>query len=84
MGNNSWGFRVFWFFFNDAIFHHFAIKIFKFWICNGYNPSPAGAVQNTIEFLTISTTGNTIDFGDIQDRQGGGSGGNSNGHGGLG
>ena len=33
-------------------------------ICNGYNPSPAGAVQNTIEFLTISTTGNTIDFGD--------------------
>ena len=33
-------------------------------ICNGYNPSPAGAVQNTAEFLTISTTGNTIDFGD--------------------
>ena len=33
-------------------------------ICNGYNPSPAGAVQNTIEFLTISTTGNTTDFGD--------------------
>ena len=33
-------------------------------ICNGYNPSPAGAVQNTIEFLTMSTTGNTTDFGD--------------------
>ena len=33
-------------------------------ICNGYNPSPSGAVQNTIEFLTISTTGNTTDFGD--------------------
>jgi len=33
-------------------------------ICNGYNPSPAGAVQNVAEFLTISTTGNTIDFGD--------------------
>ena len=33
-------------------------------ICNGYNPSPAGAVQNTAEFLTIATTGNTIDFGD--------------------
>tara|TARA_B100000513_G_scaffold160285_1_gene77509 strand:- start:25 stop:753 length:729 start_codon:yes stop_codon:yes gene_type:complete len=33
-------------------------------ICNGYNPSPAGAVQNIAEFLTISTTGNTTDFGD--------------------
>ena len=33
-------------------------------ICNGYQPSPAGAVQNTAEFLTIATTGNTIDFGD--------------------
>ena len=33
-------------------------------ICNGYNPSPSGAVTNIAEFLTISTTGNTIDFGD--------------------
>ena len=33
-------------------------------ICNGYNPSPASAVQNIAEFLTIATTGNTIDFGD--------------------
>ena len=33
-------------------------------IANGYNPSPSGAVQNIAEFLTISTTGNTIDFGD--------------------
>ena len=33
-------------------------------IANGYQPSPAGAVQNTAEFLTISTTGNTTDFGD--------------------
>ncbi len=27
-----------WAFFNDANFHHFAAKIFKFWNCNGYNP----------------------------------------------
>ena len=27
-----------WAFFNDANFHHFATKIFKFWNCNGYNP----------------------------------------------
>ena len=27
-----------WAFFNDDSFHHFAIKIFKFWNCNGYNP----------------------------------------------
>ena len=33
-------------------------------IANGYNPSPSSAVQNIAEFLTISTTGNTIDFGD--------------------
>ena len=26
-----------WAFFNDAGFHHFAIKIFKFLNCNGYN-----------------------------------------------
>ena len=33
-------------------------------IANGYQPSPANAVQNIAEFLTISTTGNTTDFGD--------------------
>ena len=27
-----------WAFFNDASFNHFAVKIFKFWNCNGYNP----------------------------------------------
>ena len=26
-----------WLFFNDAGFHHFAIKIFNFLNCNGYN-----------------------------------------------
>ena len=38
----------------------------------------------TAQFVQIMTKGNTFDFGDIADRQGGGSGGNSNGHGGLG
>ena len=27
-----------WAFFNDVNFHHFAVKIFKFLNCNGYNP----------------------------------------------
>ena len=27
-----------WAFFNDVSFRHFAVKIFKFWNCNGYNP----------------------------------------------
>ena len=26
-----------WAFFNDAYFHRFAVKIFKFWHCNGHN-----------------------------------------------
>jgi len=34
------GFAIYlvWAFFNDANFHHFTEKIFKFWNCNGYNP----------------------------------------------
>jgi len=27
-----------WAFFYDDSFRHFAVKIFKFWNCNGYNP----------------------------------------------
>ncbi len=27
-----------WGFFNDASFYHFAVKMFKFWSCNGYTP----------------------------------------------
>ena len=27
-----------WAFFNNASLHHFAVKIIKFWNCNGYNP----------------------------------------------
>jgi len=38
----------------------------------------------TAQYVQIMTKGNTIDFGDIQDRQSGGAGGCSNGHGGLG
>ena len=38
----------------------------------------------TIDYFNTASTGNAVDFGDISDRQGGGSGGNSNGHGGLG
>ncbi len=26
-----------WAFFNDASFYQIILKIFKFWICNGYN-----------------------------------------------
>ena len=36
------------------------------------------------DYIQIMSTGNAVDFGDIQDRQGGGAGGCSNGHGGLG
>jgi len=31
----------------------------------GYNPSPATVQSNVIQYVTISTTGNTIDFGDL-------------------
>ena len=27
-----------WAFFHDSGFHHFTLKIFNFWNCNGYNP----------------------------------------------
>tara|TARA_B100000212_G_C27208998_1_gene462142 strand:+ start:304 stop:525 length:222 start_codon:yes stop_codon:yes gene_type:complete len=27
-----------WAYYNDASFHHFVVKIFKFMNCNGYNP----------------------------------------------
>ncbi len=27
-----------WAFSHDSGFHHFTVKIFKFWNCNGYNP----------------------------------------------
>ena len=47
--------------------------------CGGYHPSPSPLVtRNTIQFVTIATTGNTQDFGDlIQARAHGGTSGNS-------
>ena len=32
--------------------------------CGGYHPSPALTCRNTIQFVTIATTGNAQDFGD--------------------
>ena len=47
--------------------------------CGGYHPSPSPLVtRNTIQFITIATTGNTQDFGDLtQARAHGGTSGNS-------
>ena len=47
--------------------------------CGGYHPSPSPLVtRNTIQFVTIATTGNTQDFGDLtQARAHGGVSGNS-------
>ena len=39
-----------WTFFNDASFQHFAIKIFKFWNCNGYNPFNYCIMRWKVEF----------------------------------
>ena len=33
--------------------------------CGGYHPSPSLTNRNTIQFVTIATTGNTQDFGDM-------------------
>jgi hypothetical protein len=33
--------------------------------CGGYNPGAPVSVANLLEYLTISTTGNTLDFGDL-------------------
>ena len=47
--------------------------------CGGYHPSPSPLVtRNTIQFVTIATTGNTQDFGDMTSaRAHGGASGNS-------
>ena len=34
-------------------------------ICGGRDYTPSATVTNVIEFLTIATTGNSADFGDI-------------------
>ena len=51
----------------------------------GYGEAPAYTIVNTIEHLTIATTGNSLDFGDITEGTGGGANkaGCSDSHGGL-
>ncbi len=40
-----------WAFFNDANFHDFFLKLFKFWNCNGYNnPSTYRLMRWKIHF----------------------------------
>ena len=37
-------------FFNHASFHNFAVKIFKFWNCNGYNPLSYCVMRWKVDF----------------------------------
>ena len=39
-----------WAFFNDANFHHFSAKIFKFLNCNGYNPLSYCVMRWKVDF----------------------------------
>ena len=39
-----------WAFFNDVKFHHFAVKIFKFLNCNGYNPPNYSVMRWEVDF----------------------------------
>ena len=39
-----------WAFFNDANFHQFSVKIFKFWNCNGYNPLSYCVMRWKVDF----------------------------------
>ena len=49
----------------------------------GYGQAPAYTIVNTIEHLTIATTGNSLDFGDIDAGAGANKAGCSDSHGGL-
>ena len=44
-------------------------------IAGGYQPSPTGGVVNTCDLITIATTGNGIDFGDLTEARYGNTGG---------
>ena len=44
-------------------------------IAAGYQPSPSAGVVNTCDFLTIATTGNASDFGDLTEARYGNTGG---------
>ena len=39
-----------WAFFNDASFHYFVIKMFKFWNCNGYNRLSYCVMSGKVDF----------------------------------
>ena len=41
-----------WAYLNDASFHHFIVKIFKFWNCNGYYPLINCILCWKIDFFT--------------------------------
>ena len=43
----------------------------------------AGPSSNIMDYVTIASTGNAIDYGDLSYTSTQGGGGNSNGHGGL-
>ena len=45
-----------WAFFNDASFHHFAVKIFKFLNCNEYNPLIYCVMRWKVDFLSLKIT----------------------------
>ena len=49
----------------------------------GQQNTPGGPESNVIDFVTIATTGNATDFGDVSGNSSFASGGTSNGHGGL-
>ena len=49
----------------------------------GYGEAPSYTIVNTIEHLTIATTGNSLDFGDIDAGAGANKAGCSDSHGGL-
>ena len=49
----------------------------------GQQNTPGGPESNVIDYITIATTGNATDFGDVLGNSSFSSGGTSNGHGGL-
>ena len=52
-------------------------------VAGGYGQAPSYTMVNGIEFLTIATTGNSLDFGDIDSGAGANKAGWSDSHGGL-
>ena len=48
----AFGIYLGWAFFNDRSFHHFAVKIFKFWNRNGYNPLTCCLIRWKVDFYS--------------------------------